>query len=191
MAVLVEQGKRIKIERVTFSAGGQFFQRPAMQAGKRLRRTAPAPGEKPRQRGLARHRLNPQHLGHRWVMRQMRHPRKFVGATKNAADKPQRRIARIIGVWARWTMRQNRPQLLAQPPLRDETRPHRQPTMRRQTLVGEANPHRLHPLFSGQIQPHRLVCRRIDGFSLCIVHTINDAKRCAFWRLRRQLHEPG
>jgi hypothetical protein len=22
-------------------------------------------------------------------------------------------------------------------------------------------------------------------------HTINDAKRCAFWRLRLQLHEPG
>jgi hypothetical protein len=54
-------------------------------------------------------------------------------------------------------MRQHRAQLLPQAPLRDEARPHRHPPVRRQALVGEANPHRLHAVFGAQIQPHRLV----------------------------------
>ena len=88
-------------------------------------------------------------------------------------------------------MRQHRAQLLPQPPLRDEPRPHRQPAVRRQALVRKTDPHRLHPVFGAQIQPHRLVRRPFDGFSRFMLHTINDAKRCASWRLPPQLHEPG
>jgi hypothetical protein len=36
-----------------------------------------------------------------------------------------------------------------------------------------------------------LVRRLVDGLARYMFHTINDAKRCAFWRLRLQLHEPG
>jgi hypothetical protein len=63
--------------------------------------------------------------------------------------------------------------------------------VRRQALVREADPHRLYPIFGAQIQPHRLVRRLVDGLARYMFHTINDAKRCAFWRLRLQLHEPG
>jgi hypothetical protein len=36
-----------------------------------------------------------------------------------------------------------------------------------------------------------LVRRLVDGSSRFFVHTINDAKRCAFWRLPLLLHESG
>jgi hypothetical protein len=63
--------------------------------------------------------------------------------------------------------------------------------VRRQALVGKADPHRLYPVFGAQIQPHRLVRRRVDGPARFMFHTINDAKRCAFWRLLRYLKESG
>lgn len=54
--------------------------------------------------------------------------------------------------------------------------------MRRQALIGKADPQRLHPVFRAQIQPYRLVRRLVDGIVCCNVYTINDAKRCASWR---------
>jgi hypothetical protein len=99
-------------------------------------------------------------------MRQVRDSRQLVRSAEDAADKAQRRVGRIVGVGAGGRMRQHGPQLLPQASFRDKARPHRQPAVRRQALIGEADPHRLHPVFGAQIQPHRLVRRLIHGVQL-------------------------
>jgi hypothetical protein len=88
MAVLVQQGKRIEIERVALGADRQFLQCPALELGKRLGRTAPTAGKETRQRGLTGHRLDRQHLRHRRIMRQMRDACQLVRTTGNASDEP-------------------------------------------------------------------------------------------------------
>ena len=151
MTVLVQEGKRIQIQRVAVGSRRQIFQRPPVQTRQRFARTAAAPREEARQRRLTRDRLDAEHLSHCRIVRQMRHPRPLVRAAEDAANETQRRVARIIRVRTRRRMRQHRAQLLSQSPLRDKPRPHRQPAVRRQALVGKANPHRLHPVFGAQI----------------------------------------
>lgn len=157
MAVLVEQGKRIQIQRVALAPRRQILQCPAVQTGQRLPGAAAAPREEARQRRLARDRLDAEHLRHRRIVRQMRHAGELVRPAQDPADKTQRGVARIVRVRTRRRVRQHRPQLLPQSTLRDEPCSHCQPAGRRQALVGEADPHRLHPVFGAQIQPHRLV----------------------------------
>jgi hypothetical protein len=125
MAILVQQGKRIQIQRVALGSFRQFFQRPTVQARHPLRRPTTAAREEARERRLTRDRFDPEHLGHRRIVRQMCDPRQLVRPAQDAADEPKRGVARIIGVRARRRMRQHRPQLLAQTPLGDKPRPHR------------------------------------------------------------------
>jgi hypothetical protein len=132
-----------------------------VQTRQRFAGAATALREETRERRLTRDRFDAEHLGHRRIVRQMRDPRQLVRPAEDAADKTQRRVARIIGVGTGRRMRQHRAQLLAQAPLRDKPSPHRQPAVRRQPLIGEANPHRLHSVFGAQIPPHRLVRLRL------------------------------
>lgn len=114
-----------------------------------------------RKGGLTRHRFDPEHLGHRRVVRKVGDPRKLVGSAQNAADKTQCGVRRIISVRAGRCVWQRLAQLLAQARLRHIPTPYRQAAVGRQALIGEANPHRLHALFCAQIQPHRLVRLRL------------------------------
>lgn len=151
MTVLVDQGKRVQIERVAITSGRQFLHGPAVQAGEGLAGTAATAREEPREGRLAGHGLDAQHLGHRRVMRQVGDSRQLVRAAEDTANKAQRGVGRVVGVGTGRGMRQHRAQLLPQASLRNETRPHRQSAVRGQPLIGEADPHRLHPVFGAQI----------------------------------------
>ena len=105
MTVLVQQGKGVQIERVALGPGGKIFYRPTVQARQRFAGTAAALDKETRQGRLTGDRFNPEHLGHGWIMRQMRHPSQFVRAAKNAANKAQRGITGIVGVGTGGLMR--------------------------------------------------------------------------------------
>jgi hypothetical protein len=130
---------------------------------------------------------------HRRVVRQVRDSRQLVRPAEDPADKAQRRVHRVVGVGTGRRMRQHRraaaPAGLASVM---KPRPHRQSPVRGQPLVGEADPHRLHPVFGAQIQPHRLVRLRREALTSsvsCTPPTTPNGALC--WRSQLQLHESG
>jgi hypothetical protein len=158
LAVLMPQRPRVHIERVALVFARQAAHRPAMQSRQSLARAVGKVGEEPRQRRLARHRGDAQHLlrdGR--SLAQIRNPRELVRTCQDAAEETQCDITRSIGMIAGRRVWQNPAQLRPKRALLQKLRPHHQSAMRRQALVSEADPGRLHPVFGAQIQPHRLV----------------------------------
>ena len=143
-----------------------------MQRGKSLTRALAKRREEARQRRLARHRLDAEHLRERRILPQVGDARKLVRPAQDAAQEAQRHIRRIVGMVALRRMRQHLRQLCAKRALVQKLRPHHHSAMRRQPLVGKRNPHRLRPVCRANFHLHRLVRlrSRLRDFSFSI-HT--------------------
>ncbi len=135
--------------------------------------------KEPTQRGLAGNGFDAQHLGHRRIALQPGHPGKLVRPTQNAADIPQRHVRRIVSIGTGWTVGQHRAQLLAKLLLAQKVRPHNQPAVGGQPLIGEADPNGRRGVFSVNLEPHRLVRLLSRLRNLFWFHHRKPARRCA------------
>src|ERR1035437_10275804 len=91
MTVLVEQARRVQVERVAFAFAGQFFHRPAEEWAK-AREVFAGAGEalkETRERRLAGHAFDAEQLRHHRIAPQVGDVRELLGPTEQALHKAE------------------------------------------------------------------------------------------------------